>query len=368
VNALNFLVKRRRVEYWLVLAAMTAYILVCALLLVKWVVPSLESQSDVKIGADSSTYLYMADSLREGRNDPLVLGALTSFPNTYWMPVLFALALNNNFLIALANVLIFLLAVHLYRQSSDINVGLFLFLLLLNPTTTVSLLTVNKEIVDLFVVALFCYFLSTGRKWVLWIALIISLVNRYEVFVVMLTFIFIRSRLNPLRQRRSLTLCILILSISIFLPLLAGGSLSYRFEEASGAGLVAFLDTLEIHYLFALAVIPKILQNMFGELLNVSGWGQYTATDIANSYILFFNNFASMVVVLVLLRKRLMKISSDWIYLAFTAAVFMAISLVNQPRYFYLCFVLFCFQAAHPAAVRYRRVRMIPTGEIVANT
>jgi hypothetical protein len=350
------------------MATMTVYILVCALLFFKWVGPSLDRQTDLKIGADSSTYLYMADSLREGRNDPFVLAALASFPNTYWMPVLFALALKSTFLMALANSLIFWLAIELYRRSSHINVGLFLFLLLLNPTTTVSLLTVNKEIVDLFVVALFCYFLSTGRKWVLLIALIISAVNRYEVFVIMLTFIFMRSRLNPLRRRRYLTLCILILLISIFLPLLAARSLSYRFEEASGAGLIKFLDTLEMHYLFALAVIPKILQNMFAELLNVSGWGQYTTTDIANSYILFFNNFASMVVVLVLLRKRLMNISSDWIYLSFTAAVFMAISLVNQPRYFYLCFVLFGFQAAHPAAARYRRTRLIPPGEIVANS
>jgi hypothetical protein len=368
VNALDFLVKRRRFEYWLVMATMTVYILVCALLFFKWVGPSLDPQSDLKIGADSSTYLYMADSLREGRNDPFVLSALASFPNTYWMPVLFALALKSTFLMALANSLIFWLAIELYRRSSHINVGLFLFLLLLNPTTTVSLLTVNKEIVDLFVVALFCYFLSTGRKWVLLIALIISAVNRYEVFVIMLTFIFMRGRLNPLRHHRVVTLFILILLLSILLPLFAARSLSYRFEEASSGGLVALLDTLEMHYLFALAVIPKILQNLFGELLNVSGWGQYTANDLANSYILFFNNVASLIVVLVLIAKRLMKISSDWIYLSFTAAVFMAISLVNQPRYFYLCFVLFCLQAAQPAAIRYRRTRLISRGEIVANS
>jgi len=355
------------VASWLLMLAMAAYLCICAVLFVQWIDPSLNGRTDQHIAADSSTYLYMADVLREGLNDPFVLAALSSFPNTLWMPVLFALALKSTVLMALANLLLFWISIQLFRRTSNIDVGLFLFLLLLNPTTTVSLLSVNKEILDMFAVALFCYFLSTGRKWALWIALLIAFINRYEVCVTMMAFLLIRSRLNPWRNRRATTLIMLTFILTICLPVLAARTLTSRFYEAREGGVIAFLDTLEMHYMFALAVIPKILEDMFGELLNFSHWAQYSVDDLANSYILAFNNLANVMVLLVLAWKRSMKISSEWIYLCWTAAIFMAVSLVIQPRYFYFCFVLLCFQAAQPSMVANRLSRLISAGELVAN-
>jgi hypothetical protein len=98
--------------------------------------------------------------------------------------------------------------------------------------------------------------------------------------------------------------------------------------------------------MFALAVIPKILENLFGQLFNPASWTRYTLDDPANSYILLFNNLATAIVLLFLARKKSLTLRSDWMYLAWTIAVFMTIALVIQPRYFYLCYVLFCFQAS----------------------
>ncbi len=166
----------------------------------------------------------------------------------------------------------------------------------------------------------------------------------------MLLFLLAESSLNPLRQRRFMTVAALIIALDVFLPLFASNVLAARFEEASGAGIVAWLDALEMHYLYFVAVIPKIAQNLFGELFNISAWRRYSVSDLANSYILWFNNLAYAIVFIVLAGKRLLTIRSNIVYLSILGASLMAVSLVIQPRYFYFIYVLLCLQAAHPSA------------------
>jgi hypothetical protein len=374
MNTLGFLVKPHRVGWWLIAAVMVAYLFFCAIIFFQWVNPSLDGRTDQHIAADSTTYMYMADALREGRNDPWVLAALASFPNTLWMPVFIAFALKSTVLIAVVDLALFWMSIELFRRSSEINVGLFLFFLLLNPTTTISLLSVNKEIVDLLIMALFCYFWTTRHKWALSFALLLSLINRFEVCIVLLMFVAIRSGLNPFRNRRVLTLLIVVLFVNFSLPLFVSNNLSSRFAEASGGQTIVLLDTLEMRYMFALAVLPKTLETMFAELVNVSKWmNVYDLTDLANSYIVYFNNLANLIVVLILIWKRSLRISEDWIYLALLGSVFMSVSMVIQPRYFYFCFALLCLQAAkprvyQPKAVQHEQpLRSLLGGERVAD-
>lgn len=359
LNALGFLVRRRRVRYWLLLGFLSVYVVFCAVVFFQWVNPSLLGETDQRIAADSGTYIYMADVLREGRPDPWVYEALASFPNTLWMPVFLAYVIKNTIWVAVLNLALFGWSIELFKRTSRINVGLFVALLLVNPTTTVSLLSVNKEIIDLFAVALFCFALQKNRKVILCIALALALLNRYEVCLAMMILLFAQSKFNPARHHRWWTLAGLVFMLNLLLPLLAARALATRFEEASSGGLVAVLDKLEMQYLFAVATIPKILEGMFGELLNVSRWAGYSINDLANSYILFFNNLAFLLVIAVLLWKRLVNLRSDWIYFALLGSVLMSVSLVIQPRYFYFCYVLFCFQAAQPAMAAYRRSRLI---------
>jgi hypothetical protein len=171
----------------------------------------------------------------------------------------------------------------------------------------------------------------------------------------MIVFLLAQSRFNPMRMHRKLTLAIFIVLLTILLPTFASGALSRRFEEASSGGMIAALDRLEMHFLFFLAVLPKILEAMFGELLNFSHWAQYSTEDLANSYILLLNNLAFLVVMLVLVAKRKFTIHSDWIYFTALGAVLMSVSLVIQPRYYYFCYGLICFQAAHRVPHRFYR-------------
>ncbi len=339
---------RRPVGYWVCLEIIALYIPVCAIAFWLWVNPSLLGNTSQHIAADSSTYIYMADVLRNRSADPTVYAAMAHFPNTLWMPVGIAYVLNSTGLTVLFNVGILCLSLILIHRSVDLDSPYLLLLLLLNPTTVISLLSVNKEIMDLLEVSCFCCFLSRRSRLCLVSALILALLNRYEVLICFVLFLAMRSRLNPWRGRRWLSLLLLLCGFTILLPLSASHVLAEKFAEAEGGGVVTFLDQLEMHFLFIFAAVPKIAENFFGELLNPATIARYTFEDLANSYILLLNNLATALVVVKLWmmgRFRLRSIQSDLMYLAAITSIVMSISLVIQPRYFYIVYVLLCIEA-----------------------
>ena len=322
------------------------------------VVPSLNrGTTSEDFAVDSTVYIYMADSLREGRNEPWVLGSLAFFPNTTWTPVFISLIFNSAFLVMVANYAMFIFAGSLLKRAFPISLGTFVGLLLLNPTTTTSLLCVNKEIIDLVAFSLFLYARRRRNRGLLLLALSLALINRYETCIVMLVFLFAKSRLNPLKEKRWTTLLLLVGLLNFVMPLFAGQILEKRFEEAAYAGVIRTLDLWQLHYLYFLAVIPKIADNLFGQLPNPQVW---TAPS-SWLYINFFNNVAYAILLLVNLTKRRLTLQSDFIYFSAIGAVLVAQSLVVQPRYFYFVYILLCLQAA-------QRKRFSPSAALSADS
>ena len=349
IDPVKILTARIRVRTLILSGLMTAYIGLSLCFFFPWVAPSLDGRTDQHIAADSGTYLYFADALREGRGDPYVLAALSSFPNTFWFPVLLALVLKSTFAMVVANYAMFFLALALLKRTYAFSMGIFLALLLFNATTTISLLSVNKEMIDLLAITIFLFARRRGSRGLLLLALSLSLFNRFEVCVVMILYLVVESRLNPWRRRRAVTLIAVVVALSVMLPLLASRSLSARFEEASAGGVIVWLDSLEMHYLYGIAVIPKIAENLFGVLVNPSAWKTFDSfSDLANSYVLLFNNLASAVVIAILIKRRRFSVRYDLIYFAVLGFIIMAVSLVIQPRYMYFAYVLLCLQAAEP--------------------
>jgi hypothetical protein len=353
-NPLKILSLRFQVKSMILFALLLVYIGISLFLFFGWVAPSLDGRTDQHIAADSQTYLYFADSLRNRDGNPWVIASLATFPNTLWCPVLLALVFRNTFVMVLVNYALFLLALVLLKKTFSFSTGAFLGLMLLNPTTTISLLSVNKEIIDFLAISIFFFAYRKHRKGLLLAALLLALFNRYEVCMVMMLFLMVSSFLNPLRRRRGLTLIVLVTSMSVLLPLLVSESLSSRFEEASTGQTIVQLDSLEMHYLYGVAVIPKLAEMFFGELLNfskrITSYADFS--DIANTYIMFFNNLATAFVLFVLARKRALMARSDLIYFAMLGCIIGAVSLVIQPRYVYFVYVVLCLQAAHPRARR----------------
>lgn len=353
VDPVKVLSRPIRIQSVFFVVLMLAYIFFSLFLFFQWVAPSLDGRTDQHIAADSSTYMYIADVLRDGTPDPAVTIALASFPNTLWVPVLLALLLKSTFAMVIADYAMFFLALFLLKKSTPCSIATFVGLLLLNATTTISLLSVNKEIVDLLVISLFVFARRRRSYTLLLVVLLLALLNRFEVCLVLLLFMFVESRMNPFRRNRRLTIAVLLIALSVLLPLMASRTLAAHFEEASTSNTIAFLDILEMHYLYGLAVIPKIAENLFAELINVSKWmHSYSASDLANSYIILSNNFATFVVLVSLGRRRTLTLRSDLVYFAALGSIIMAIALVVQPRYFYIVYVMLCLQLALPKEYR----------------
>jgi len=220
--------------------------------------------------------------------------------------------------------------------------------LLLNPTTTTSLLCVNKEILDLLSMSLFLYSRVKRHRGLLFAALVLAFVNRYEFCVVMLLFAIAESRLNPWREKRLATLLLLIVAINFAMPFFGADVLAQRFVETQFGHTIALLDGMQMHYLFVLAVVPKIAENLFGQLLNPQVW----ETPSSWLYINLFNNIADVIVILIAAKKRLLTLRSDLVYFGAFGAVLVSQSLAVQPRYFYFVYVLLCLQVARTGAGR----------------
>ena len=320
------------------------YVSFTFVLLFQAVIPSFENgTTSWTFATDSTVYTDFANSLREGRNDPWVIASLSFFPNTLWTPVFIAFILNSEIQVMLLNYAVFIISILLLNRAFSISWIALVFLLLLNPTTTTSLLCVNKEILDLLSVSLFLYARKKRHLALLLVALGLSLLNRWEICGIMVVFLICESRLNFWRARRWLTLSLLVLSLNFVMPLWWGPKLAHHFEEAESAGLIKVLDVMQLHYLYPLVVIPKIAQDLFGQLLNSQVWTAPSSWLFIN----FFNNVAYAILIFLTVMKRRFTLQSDFIYLSALGAVIVAQALVVQPRYFYFAYVLLCVQAAH---------------------
>src|ERR1017187_4851524 len=91
-----------------------------------------------------------------------------------------------------------------------------------------------------------------------------AFLNRWEMCVEIIVFVIAESRLNPWREKRLSTLLLLIVTLNFVMPSLGSKMLDVRFIEAQAAHTIAFLDIMQMHYLFVLAVVPKIAENLFG--------------------------------------------------------------------------------------------------------
>ena len=116
IKPISFLVHRRRIGYWLLVLFLFVYVAFCGIIFLQWVNPSLTGHSDLRIAADSGTYMYMAHVLREGRRVPWVYEALTAFPNTLWMPVFLAFVIPSTIGIAFLNLAVLLVSLDLFRR------------------------------------------------------------------------------------------------------------------------------------------------------------------------------------------------------------------------------------------------------------
>ena len=343
-SALGFLTKPRPFISAALVPILAAYFVLTIALYFEAVIPSYaKGTTSWAFANDATTYTDVADSLREGRDDPVVLAQMEQFPNNLWTPVFISFFLSNTFYVMLFNYCLFAVSLILLKRTFPISLSILILLLLLNPTTTTSVLCVNKEVLDLFVVSLFLSANQRRNRALILVALLIAALNRYEICVLIIAFIVLKSRLNPWREYRLTTVLLLLAALNFIVPAWGGRELERRFAEAESAGFVRLLDNLQMHYLYVVAVLPKIAESLFGQLVNPLVWEDPSSWLFIN----FFNNLAYVIVILLVIVKRRWTLRSNLLYLGAIGSVMVAQALVIQPRYFYFLYVLLCLQVAH---------------------
>lgn len=343
LNPARVLTKPVSIKSAIVLVLLVIYVTATFIIFFQLVVPSFEhNTTSVDFAVDSTIYVYFADTIRQGIFDPWVMGALTQFPNTAWMPVLMSLVLKSNFLIMLANYAMVVTSIVLLKKTYNLSLTTFLPLLLMNATTMTSILCVNKEVVDLLALSIFLFVRAKRLHWLLPFVLVFSFLNRWETCMVFTFFMFADSRLNPLRYRRWATVFMLVLVINFAMPFWQGRMLARRFDEISAGNTVVLLGKLQLNYMFIIAVIPKIADNLFGQLLNHQVW------ELGGSWLIInlLDNLAYAIMTAIVFAKRLFSLRNDLIYFAVIGSIIAAQSLAIQPRYFYFVYVLLCLQVA----------------------
>ncbi|HSY35026.1 MAG TPA: hypothetical protein VK814_04685 [Acidobacteriaceae bacterium] len=346
--------RKRKIADWASIALLIAYLLVCCALFFALVQPTFEGNSNVRVGADSASYYQIADTLRLSSSGAGLV-ALVTVAGSSLGPVLLALVLRNALWIALFDVCLFVCSIWVASRIQGVNPWIFAVFLAFNAETAASILTLNKEIFALFAMVLFVYYIYSRKRSVILLSVILlfSLFARWEQAAIVIIFLAFSRKNSYFASRPKLTIFIILIGLSLAYPLMLHSSqvdLSGYTTQAEGGHAIVVLNTLQSHYAYFLAVIPKILMDILGKLATPSYFlSQYWTedfNDLQNQFIVHSQALATSVVcVAVLVRKR-WKFKYPIPYLAALYLIITAINPFVQPRYEYPVFVLLCLELA----------------------
>lgn len=353
---------------WIFLCLLLLYIIFCFIIFFVYVKPSLDGQDNLKVGADSTTYFEAAESIDSG-NVISSSPTLISFQGQYLGPVLVALICGTTLNIALFNTLLFIIGLWYASRLPGLRIGILLFLIAINPITTVSILTLNKEIFSYLSVILFvCYIYSTKRtKTMLTLILLISIAARWEQAAIILLFLAVEHRWSPVKRRRWAVIFIMIGCITITWPILVSSgiiqlaSLLTTAKEAQSQSL-PWLNKIQDSYGFPVVLIPKIIGNMFGIpwkiVINLLHTG--SLTDIQDQLVSPLQNLLMLLIFIVAMLKGKLSLQSGTIYWMCLYLIMSAVGPIFQPRYEYPVYVLLCLEICGLVSPEHHRLACKP--------
>jgi hypothetical protein len=344
---------------WISWAAFILFTGICAWMLWGWVLPIEKGDSQLRLGADSSTYFALADDTQTGKSDST--GTLGG--NSLGM-IAIALLLKRASAIALFNFALFVISFWCVKTIRGADPYIFGLLLMLNAETAVSIVTLNKEIFIIISVVLLAKYIYSEKRSKLLLLLIlgISLMARWEQAFVILMFVVLRN--GWLKRHPWICVSLVVGGISLIYPLLARGvDLSGFTDQASGGGAIALLDALQSHGGFFLAVVPKIIMSVAGRVITpLYFFGAYSAldpNDLQNRFVVHLHSVALVALFGWALFKGKLSLKEP---IPLFIALYLIVTAVNpfiQPRYEYPVYVLLCLQVAITTKPRARVAKSI---------
>jgi hypothetical protein len=364
---------RHTIWRWLLLWTIAGYIVLCLALFVIYVKPSFLGGNHLRIGADSEAYLLAAGVLHDNSANSEEI-ALVSFSGNFLGPVLIAKLIPNLTGIALMNLMFFLICLWVVDTLPGVNTGMFFWAMVLNPLTTPSLLTLNKEILSCLSIILFIKYISDANRsrWLLFAVLLTAMIARWEQITIIILFLALEHRWSPLRGRHWLTLFLMIFGITLLYPVLVNTAVvnvAALIGVSEGGNVMPRLNDIQAQFGFPLIVLPKILLNLWGEVLRPTYfWTDYLKgdfTDIQNFFAIPFHCVTMFVVCMIALFKKKLDMRKQSVYWMAIYLVATAATPFFQPRYQFPVYVILCLEICGfasplrlPEAARQKEMRL----------
>jgi hypothetical protein len=377
VPFLSLLVEPRPLWKWAFMGGFVLYLLFCLLCFFHWELPRLNHETYIRFGADSPTY-WEAIEYREKHAEHG--NVLISFTGNLLGPVLIGSILRTGLNVALFNMGLFFLAVEIACTIPGVDRYRLMFLLALSAETAAGIATLNKEILVLLTTAMLAKYIYSRKKSLILISLIlfISLFARWEQIALILLFLFLQRKKSIFKRNPWLSIGVVVGVLGVLYALIAhipGSGIGAFTQYARGANTIAKLNKIQTLGGFPLVVVPKIIMDLFGELLRPwtvvkeYDYFGFNVGDIHSAIIIPLFSIVLLAIMWISYRRGLLNPRRPIAFLIIIYLVTTAVTPFVQPRYNYFVYVLLCIElsrkttAAEAAPLFPRRYRFGSLGK-----
>jgi hypothetical protein len=314
--------------------------------------PRLNHDTFIRFGADSPVYW---DAVEYRTQHTQSDAGLVSFTSNLLGPVLLGLLLRTGLAVAFFNVLLFFLAVEIACSIPGVDRYRLLFFLAISAETAPALVTLNKEIMVLVSALLFAKYVLSKRRSLFLLAAVfaVSVFARWEQIAILLLYLFLTRKGSIFRRKPWLAVSTVVAILTVLYPLIArlpGSRIGAFTQYARGANTIAKLNTIQTDFGFPLVVVPKIIMDVFGELLRpvtfvkeyyLLGWA-----DIHSIFIIPLFSISLIALLVMAYRRGKLNPRRPIALLIIIYAIVTAVTPFVQPRYNYFIYVLLCLELA----------------------
>jgi hypothetical protein len=346
------LFRKQPISTWLVIGFLCLYFVVAWMLFFRGVEPGNYFRDPVRVAADSDTYWDLAGfvdvTMPRLDNGPVQLSSTMG-------PVLVAKIFRDKAVVGLLDCGLLLLTIWSAGKVPGVSRRVFTMLILLDGQTMPSLITLNKEIFAVAGMVFFAQWIYSRTRplWLLGAAAVLSMLARWEQIGILMLFIALESRFSPLRRRHRLALALIIGAITVAYPLalhFLGASLEPFLVQAEAGHTIALLNRLQAHYLFPVAVLPKILMNIGGYVLTPTYFlGPYWHGYFGELQLQVFSvghMFAYSALMVVAFVEGRLTVERPLPYLMWMYLIVTCVNPFVQTRYQYPAYGLLCVEMA----------------------
>ncbi len=261
--------------------------------------------------------------------------------------------LRTGFAVACFNILLFFFAVEVACTIPGVDRYRLLFFLAISAETAPALVTLNKEIMVLVSALLFAKYIYAGRRplYLLVMVFAFSVFARWEQIAILLLYLFLSRKGSIFARKPWLAVFTAVGILTVLYPLivrLPGSQIGAFTQYAKGANTIAKLNTLQNNFGFPLVVVPKMIMDIFGELLRpLTFLGEYYLLGYADIHSIFIIPLFSIVLITVIViayRRGLLHPRRPIALLIIIYAIVTAVTPFVQPRYNYFIYVLLALE------------------------